>query len=119
MPRHAAAMALFVPVCSLTAGIIEVPRQAAVVAVPIGTFIGQVAWVATKEAGWRLLHTHKHRYTHYTASRFKCLYSSVCISCTCRCALSGTDFGLRAVLGEMSGLVAVSTLDVLVGVVSV
>lgn len=82
VPRHAAAMALFVPVCSLTAGIIEVPRQAAVVAVPIGTFIGQVAWVATKEAGWRL-------------------------------------FGLRAVLGEMSGLVAVSTLDVLVGVVSV
>lgn len=82
VPRHAAAMALFVPVRSLAAGIIEVPRQAAVVAVFIGTFTRQVAWGATKEAGQQL-------------------------------------FGLRAVLGEMSGLVAVSTMDVLASIVSV
>lgn len=73
VPRHAAAMALFVPVRSLAAGIIEVPRQAAVVAVFIGTFTGQVAWGATKEAGQQLLQTHTHSYTHITVS-FTCFY---------------------------------------------
>lgn len=95
------------------------PGHAAVVAVLIGTVTGQVAWGATKEAGRQLLHTHTHIYTHNTVSSFTYLYSSVCISCTCYCAQSGTYFGLRAVLGEMAGLVAVSTLDGLVSVVSV
>lgn len=61
-------------------------------------------------------HTHIHT---YTVSSFTYLYSSVCVSCTCYCAQSGTDFGLWAVLGEMSVPVAVSTLDVLASVVSV
>lgn len=49
--RHAAAVALFVPVRSLAARIVEVSRQAAVVAVPVGTLAHQVARGATKEAG--------------------------------------------------------------------
>ena len=60
-----------------------------------------------------------HTHTDNTDSRFTFLYSSVCISCTYYCVVSGTDFGLRAALGEMSMLVAVSTLDTLGGVVSV
>ena len=58
MPRHAAAMASFVPVRSLAAGVVMVPRQAAVAAVLIGTLTAQVAWGAAKEAGRQLLHTH-------------------------------------------------------------
>lgn len=49
--RHAAAVALLVPVRSLAARIVEVSRQAAVVAVPVGTLAHQVAWGAAKEAG--------------------------------------------------------------------
>ena len=60
VPRHATALALFVPVRFLTAGVEEVSRQAAVVAVLIGTFADPVAWGATKEAGLQLLHTHAH-----------------------------------------------------------
>lgn len=60
MPRHVAAMALFVPICSLVAGLVEVPGQAAIVAVLIGTLTERVAWVATKVAGRQLLHTHTH-----------------------------------------------------------
>lgn len=63
MPRHAAAMALFVPVRSLAAGIVEVPGKAAVVAVLTGTLAGQVAWGTTQEAGRQLLHTHIHIHT--------------------------------------------------------
>lgn len=55
VPRHAAAMALFVPVRSLTARLVEVPRQATVVAVSVGTLTHGVAQGATKEAGCQLL----------------------------------------------------------------
>lgn len=61
---HAAAMALFVPVRFLAAGVVDVSRQAAVVAVLIGTLTGQVAWGATKEAGCQLLHTHTQTYIY-------------------------------------------------------
>lgn len=80
--RHAAAMTPFVPVRPLAAGIIQVTRHPAVVAVFIGTCADHVACGATKEAGRQL-------------------------------------FGLGAVFGEMSVLVAVSTLDVLASIVSV
>lgn len=63
MPLHAAPLAPLVPVRSFTARIVEVSRQAAVVAVLVGTSIGPVAWVATKEAGRQLLHR-KHTHTH-------------------------------------------------------
>lgn len=49
--RHVAAMALLVPKRSLAAGLVEVPGQAAVVAVPVGTLTDGVAWGGTKEAG--------------------------------------------------------------------
>lgn len=39
---HATAMALLVPVSFLTAGVVQVTRMATVIAVPIGTFTGQV-----------------------------------------------------------------------------
>lgn len=49
--RHAAAVALLVPVSSLTAGAVEMPRLAAVVAVLVGTFTHPVPMSSTKEAG--------------------------------------------------------------------
>lgn len=49
--RHVAAVALFVPVRSLAAGVVEVSRQAAVVAVPVGTLAHHVARGAAQEAG--------------------------------------------------------------------
>lgn len=59
MSSHAAAMTLFVPVCSLATGIVEVPGQAAVITVLIGALAGKVAVVSTQEAGQQLLHTQK------------------------------------------------------------
>lgn len=49
--RHVAAVALLVPKRSLAAGPVEVPGQAAVVAVLVGTLTDGVAGGATKEAG--------------------------------------------------------------------
>lgn len=57
MSRHVAAVALLVPIGSLAAGLVEVPGQAAVVAVLVGTLPGGVARGATEEAGRQLLHT--------------------------------------------------------------
>lgn len=51
VPGHVAAMTLFVPIRPLATGPVEVPRQATVVAVLIGTLTHQVAQGATKEAG--------------------------------------------------------------------
>lgn len=82
VPRHATAVTLFVPVRSLATGVEGMSREATVVAVLIGTFNAQVAWVATKEAGLHL-------------------------------------FRIGTVLGEMSGPVAVVTLDTLASIVSV
>lgn len=73
MSRHAAAVTLFVPVRSLAARLVEVPGQAAVVAVLIWTVTDHVARGAAKEAGRQLLQTH-------TSHSFTYLYSSVCIS---------------------------------------
>lgn len=109
MSPHAAAMALFVPVRLLNAGFVQVTRQAAVVAVLIGTCTDQMAWSATKEAGQQLLQTHTHQYITQLAVVHTC--PSVGISCT--------HFRFRAVFGEMSHLVAVSTLDALSSIVSV
>ncbi len=66
MSLHAAAMALLVPVRSLGAGIVQVPGQATVVAVLVGTLIGRVSLGAAKEAGQHLLNKH----THNTAGGF-------------------------------------------------
>lgn len=60
MSRHAAAVALLVPVRPLAARIEEVSRQATVVAVPVGTLAHQVARGAAKEAGRQLLHQQAH-----------------------------------------------------------
>lgn len=66
MSRHAAAMTPFVPVCPLTAGIVQVTWHAAVVAVFIGTCADHMAWGATKETGRQLLQTHTHIQTQYS-----------------------------------------------------
>lgn len=113
--RHVAAVALLVPVGPLVAGLVQVAGQAAVVAVPVGTLVGQVAWSATEEAGHHLLLKHTHTHKHGRVSSF----SHPCRSAYELCSQSDTDFGLGAVLGEVSGLVAVPALDGLVGVVSV
>lgn len=53
----AAAVTHLVPVGSLGAGLVEVSRQAAVVAVLAGALRGKVAVGATEEAGHQLLKT--------------------------------------------------------------
>lgn len=65
MPRHVAAMALFVPIRSLAAGLVEVSGHAAVVAVLIRTLTDGVPWDATKEAGQQLLYTNTQTHTHH------------------------------------------------------
>lgn len=60
-------MALFVPVWSLAAGLVQVPGQATVVAVLVGTLTDKVSRGATKEAGRHFLHIHT---TQKTVSRY-------------------------------------------------
>lgn len=63
-------------------------------------------------------HAHTHIYIDPHTCCCFALYSHQGFT-SCEHVLSGTDFGLGAGLGEMSGLVAVSTVDILAGVVSV
>lgn len=113
MTFHVASIAMFVPIGLLPAGFEAVSRKSTVVTVFVETCFGHVSFHTTEVTHQQLLRT-------YTKTHCWCIYIyAVWTSQMNNCAIRRTNFALGTVLGEMTGLVAVSAADTLLGEVSV